>query len=774
MKKINFNRALVAKKKIFLFLLPALMLFAAGCKDKNLPEELPQTLSVNPELITCPDAGGDYTLVLTSPNGAWSATTNESWIRVTPTSGEKGTTEIRIKISPNKESAETKGEVTFTSGNETLQLPITRAAKAAPYLRIVSDIELNTPKEGGSYTIQIESNIKWSASSNAGWAKVNKGVSVNNDNITVTVNPATTPEETTATITIAPYGEGEAAGTQQVTITRGSTDATSLSVDPTEITAPENGGSFTVNVSSNAKWRVWKTWDMDWLTLSGSQDGDGNGSFSFSIEEATSMDAVSGILTIEEDRSDNYKHVVTQVAVSRKGKAAADLTVAPIAINASAEGGNYPVAIKSNYPWTATTSGNFFSLSSTSGDGYSTIVVSVNPATDERENTGYIIIRTSFGNEQARINIKRAGKEPEPEYMLMLSTDLLTAPYSGGEYTVNVTCNTSWRVSTSDVKVAILKLPTSGSGNGNFSFRVPSHTWNGEGQATITVISDESGIERTLQVIREEMPHGQYNYMDFSISPYRKVWIAKGNLQYKAHGNNWYNAYRSYLYVGGTTADHNTFGNEFFYGEQCTNNVISSVNDGLIDLFGWLTDKNPTLSSTNDADYNLYSAWHNDNRRDPAPNTHLVMEVLGFMGYAKSGYWRTWSKDEFEYLYSGRANASQLRSLATVCGVKGLLLMPDDWTKPSGVSFTPDVTASYSVNTYTEAQWGAVESSGAVFLPAAGYRDGITYHDGVGRYWTCDESKPWAIEFSADGQGAVIRQEQPHYGFSVRLIRLSE
>ena len=70
----------------------------------------------------------------------------------------------------------------------------------------------------------VESNIKWSASSNTGWAKVNKGVSVNNDNITVTVSPATTPEETTATITIAPYGEGEAAGTQQVTITRGSTE----------------------------------------------------------------------------------------------------------------------------------------------------------------------------------------------------------------------------------------------------------------------------------------------------------------------------------------------------------------------------------------------------------------------------------------------------------------------------------------------------------------------------------------------------------------------
>ena len=226
-------------KKLFLFVLPALMLFAAGCKDKNQPENLPQTLSVNPELITCPDAGGDYTIEVNSPNGSWSATTNESWIRVTPTAGKAGVSEVRIKISPNKESAETKGIITFTSGEETVEFPITRAAKAAPYLRIVSDSEFNTPKEGGTYTVQIESNIKWSASSNAGWAKVNKGVSVNNDNITVTVSPATTPEETTARIIVSPYGEGYDAGSDTVIITRGSTEATSLSVDPTEITAPE-------------------------------------------------------------------------------------------------------------------------------------------------------------------------------------------------------------------------------------------------------------------------------------------------------------------------------------------------------------------------------------------------------------------------------------------------------------------------------------------------------------------------------------------------------
>ena len=674
-------------KKIFLFLLPALMLFAAGCKDKNQPENLPQTLSVNPELITCPDAGGDYTIEVNSPNGAWSATSNESWIRVTPTAGKAGASEVRIKISPNKESAETKGIITFTSGEETVSFPVTRAAKAAPYLRIVSDIELNTPKEGGTYTVQIESNIKWSASSNAGWAKVNKGVSVNNDRFTVTVSPATTPEETTARIIVSPYGEGYDAGSDTVIITRGSTEATSLSVDPTEITAPENGGSFTVNVSSNAKWRVWKTWDMDWLTLSGSQDGDGNGSFSFSIEEATSMDAVSGILTIEEDRSDNYKPVVTQVAVSRKGKAAADLTVAPIAINASAEGGNYPVAVKSNYPWTATTSGNFFSLSSTSGDGYSTIVVSVNPATDERENTGYIIIRTSFGNEQARINIKRAGKEPEPESM--------------------------------------------------------------------------------------------YVMRPFSVSETKQVYFSPGNLQYRASTGTWRFAERQWDFVGLEKC-----GTVFENGTKCNNNYISDTYDGWIDLFGWGTGNAPTKVSTDFKDY-YFADW--------GANSIYYGNTL-YNTYT----WRTLTKDEWWHLFFERTNAAELFGMSRVNEVVGLVLLPDNWTLPAGVSFMSGREQSYRVdssyykypskgytarkssieyNEYTIEQWAVMEAAGAVFLPAADIRTTAVFLDrsGIyrGYYWSANQKFMNAAGIVFFSNAYIIPVDRHSFtdGLSVRLVK---
>ena len=425
------------------------VLFAA-CKNGE-PE---LKLKVEPSVITCPDTGGDYEVELTSAN-AWTADVSESWIKLTPASGDAGTSTVRIKISANKESAESAGKITFTDGANTTELPVTRAAKAPAQLSVVSETEINAPRDGGEYTIQVESNIRWSASSNVSWAKVSKGVSQNNDNVTITVSAATIPEETTAVITIAPYGEGKEAGEQTVTITRGGTDATSMSVDPTKIDASSDGGNYTVNVSTTAKWRAWTTWDVDWFKLSNTE-GEGDGTFGVTIDPATSTGDMTGIITIEEVRTDNYKPVVSQVTVTRKGKAAASLSVTPTKIDAPAAGGEFPVTIKSNYPWTASVVGaKYFSISINKGDGDATMIVTVKPTTEEQEATGSVTIRSTFGGEEARVNIRRAAAIPvAPEPDEEPATKFTTKPFS---------------VNSSDGKVYF--------SSGNLQYQASTDTW---------------------------------------------------------------------------------------------------------------------------------------------------------------------------------------------------------------------------------------------------------------------------------------------------------
>lgn len=80
--------------------------------------------------------------------------------------------------------------------------------------------------------------------------------------------------------------------------------------------------------------------------------------------------------------------------------------------------------------------------------------------------------------------------------------------------------------------------------------------------------------------------------------------------------------------------------------------------------------------------------------------------------------WRTLTRDEWIYLFSGRSNAASKYGHGRINGVNGMILLPDDWTTPDGLSFTSGNSAW--TNSYTLEQWALMENAGAVFLPASG------------------------------------------------------
>ncbi len=729
-------------KKFYLFVLASVIL--ASCN--KTPETEPELkLTVDPTVITCPDLGGDYTVSLNAPV-AWSAQSDASWVKVTPTSGAAGTAEVQIKITANKESSETKGKVTFTSGEETLELYITRAAKAPASLKITSEKEINTPKDGGTYTVMVESNIRWSISSNAGWAKVSKGVSQNNDNITITVDAATTPEETTATITVAPYGEGKEAGEQTLTITRGGTDATSLSVDMTSIDAPADGGTYNVKVESNARWRVTKDWDADWITIFGTTESENDGTFGITVEAATSVDPATAIITVEEIRSDYYKPVIVQVTVNRKGKAAASLSVSPLKINAPAEGGTYAVIIKSNYPWKATGIGTkYFSMSMTSGEGDATMNVTVKPSTEEEVATGSITIATTFGGEKAKINIRREAYVKPAQTLKVYPVNISTTS-DGGKYTINVTGNCAWTASSSDLKVASMS-PTSGTAPCTFEVIVSPTSLTTASTAVISVTSEDGTVVEKINISRAGRELTKLARKPFTVGKSKKVYFSPGNLQYYMSTDKFWFAEYQYEYYG--------------------------LAAGISDLFGWGSGKDPmkTDYSTVDDIFSFYDWGLN--------NPIYYQEVM----YPKAYGWRTMTEDEWEYLLSSRSNAKNLCGVATVNSVKGYVLLPDDWSTSYGFAFTSNTNYDYATNTYTKEVWRQMESKGAVFLPAGGYRFKQALGDDFGQegyYWTSTieqkqvSSTEWEvyhISFRFNPyQAGMSTEHNCAFGHSVRLV----
>ena len=195
----------------------------------------------------------------------------------------------------------------------------------------------------------------------------------------------------------------------------------------------------------------------------------------------------------------------------------------------------------------------------------------------------------------------------------------------------------------------------------------------------------------------------------FSVSATKKVYFSQGNLQYRRSTKVWRFGEYQYSFVGNDRdANGSGHGNVYQDGVRSNNSTLTSYT-GWMDLFGWGTGSAPTKISTANYEYSTFTDWG-------------VNKISN--GGNQANLWRTLTKAEFEYIYSGRANAANKRSSGKVNGVRGYIFLPDSWTLPDGLSFVANASTVSQVakNTYTIEQWQKMEQNGAVFLPVTGIR----------------------------------------------------
>ena len=295
----------------------------------------------------------------------------------------------------------------------------------------------------------------------------------------------------------------------------------------------------------------------------------------------------------------------------------------------------------------------------------------------------------------------------------------------------------------------------------------------------------------------------------FSIGCTDQVYFSQGNLQYQASTNTWRFAENQYNACGGS----NGTGNKVPYRNTGSGNQTAaasrSTQANWIDLFGWGTSGYHDPSDT----YNLYyqpwestynnkvSADYNTYGYGPSTNVlpvnHSLSEYPATKNYDwgvynaisnggnSAGLWRTLTGPEWDFLIYGRSNASNLRGSATiwntdsnaVIGV-GLILLPDDWVKPSDCAFSSVTTDGYGTNNYqVDAGWAKMEEAGAVFLPAAGGRffiPGTQVDDAgqYGRYHSSTRTNAGAnTVFGFGPNGVSVSSDGGWRGFSVRLVQ---
>lgn len=254
---------------------------------------------------------------------------------------------------------------------------------------------------------------------------------------------------------------------------------------------------------------------------------------------------------------------------------------------------------------------------------------------------------------------------------------------------------------------------------------------------------------------------------EFSVSPLRTIGFSTGNLQYSVSG--------SHATLDSTATGAWRFApNQYDTVGAAINSTISDTTIAWIDLFGWGTSgyngHHPYLNTTNRPSYDMgYNSLAGTNYDWGTFNAILN-------GGNQPGQWFTLTSEEWNYLLSERDGAANKCGYATVCGVQGLLLLPDSWSNPMGTYFITGRGNGYATNVYNAHQWSIMESYGAIFLPAAGYRIDSVAVTGVGsfgQYWTATADSNTQTKYVVFTSASLdIEGYYNNQGRSVRLVRI--
>ena len=122
---------------------------------------------------------------------------------------------------------------------------------------------------------------------------------------------------------------------------------------------------------------------------------------------------------------------------------------------------------------------------------------------------------------------------------------------------------------------------------------------------------------------------------------------------------------------------------------------------------------------------------------------------------------------------NGKYGIGTITGVNGTTGVTGVILLPDEWSLPTGCSFSTGFASGFSTNVYSVSDWFKMEQAGAVFLPATGYRNGSTVNvtGSYGYYWSASPSGNNATRMDFSTSYVNIYNDARSCGHAVRLVK---
>lgn len=301
-------------KKILFFATIVLAVLAASCTK---PKVEPAVTLSSGATATVPTSG-DVVSITFSSNVPWTAKSSESWLTVSPASGEAGD-KITIKASALKNETNDAREatVTITAETATAKVTVTQAQLDAMN---VATTDFTVEAEGGNVEIPVSANVDYEVSvpeavdwvhvvSTKGMVDTKIVLSVDATQIYAADEYGTPTFDENAIVRTAKVTVKGAGVEKQVTIGQKSFipyfdyagDWAGLQwsfYEGVPVVFPQEGGTFVINVDTNIDWRAYfSVYDA---SIDAGVDVMENGWAKLSFDKA------AGTITIQMDPNDSY------------------------------------------------------------------------------------------------------------------------------------------------------------------------------------------------------------------------------------------------------------------------------------------------------------------------------------------------------------------------------------------------------------------------------------------------------------------------------------
>ncbi|WP_418831711.1 BACON domain-containing protein [Phocaeicola sp.] len=474
-----------------------LLLLAASCSDseKELEEPTPtEPVAASMTLAEGTDkhpliesAGGTFSIKFTA-TAAWTASIGnsraDSWISVSPASGEAGEKSVTVTVVSNESTDERSASVFLTCGEEQETIVVTQNQKDA---LILSQQVYELPATESTIELEVQANVSYETSVSVDWIELITSRSLTKETLTFRVAANESTEQRSGTVTVKSGELEETVNVYQV----GKGEEPILVLSDELLNVGAEGGTVDVQVHSNVAYTYHAETEYDWIAEPVSRAVSTH-TIHLEVQPNETYDPREARFIFTDETT-----TLTDTLVVRQA-AAGGLIVSVSHVDLAAEDTGFSLELQTNVDYEVSVDADWLEQVKSRGLVTETLMFGCkqNYSTSSRE--AIILLSSEIGEQ--KVNVVQAGRIEEGKFM-NVSPAFLSLAKNATSFTVSVSANVRYQVASNADWITTLVSGTTDASSVTFNVAVNESMTVREG--IITFISEDGSITRTVTVQQE-------------------------------------------------------------------------------------------------------------------------------------------------------------------------------------------------------------------------------------------------------------------------------